>query len=264
MTKEKEKIYAYKCNKETTKQLSDQKELYCPFCQNHVIFKSGEVYTWHFAHESNCTNKYIENESEEHEKGKFFLLEWLRSCYPKAYVESEEYIPETRQSVDVYVQHLEGELEGKKWVFEFQRSELSAKEWKERHDLYQQAGLQDFWVLDEDVFLDFSTAKGIKDARKFINLEKVIFEEKGFVYFLNIETKVLTIDVYFSQKLHPQKGRDGITRQTPYAYHEPLHHSQHLRQIQVDMDESKTHGFLFYKELETLIRKKFAEMPETK
>ena len=121
----------------------------------------------------------------------------LKKKFPKAKVELEVYIPETKQIADILVSHTSGRAEGSVWAFEFQHSPLSDGDWEERHNLYQSANIHDFWILDADKFLKYSKAKDIEHARLRHEPVNAIFENTGFCYFLKLDTREITIDFKF-------------------------------------------------------------------
>lgn len=246
-----ETLYASNCEESSTRKLSREKNLYCPNCQNVVMFKKGRVMKAHFAHQtSDCVVTVYEPETDSHINGKQILYDWLREKYPSAEVEFEVYIPQTKQIADVFVTHTEGEVAGLRWAFEFQHSPLSASDWEKRHNLYQMEGIQDFWILDKAKYMKFSTAKGIKDARLRKDLEKAIFNETGLCYFLDLETCELTIDFAFINSTERKViNRKQIT--TIYTYHKPSLHSSHIDKVRIRINKQFNHGALVFDEIES-------------
>ncbi|MGA5691488.1 competence protein CoiA [Cytobacillus pseudoceanisediminis] len=250
ITVDKETIIATQRDKERIEKLNSEKKLLCPNCNNRVVFKPGKVKTSHFAHyQSDCVVTNYEPETESHLKGKQILYEWLMKNYPSADIEYEQYILETNQIADIFVEHTEGELEGVRWAFEFQHSPLSSTDWEARHELYKSAGIQDFWILDKAKFMKFSTAKGISNARKRNDLEKAIFSKTGLCYFLDLKSSELTIDFSFVTSPHTTTV-NGVKRTKEYTYHSPIHHSAHLNQVRVRINEEFMHGVLVFSKIE--------------
>ncbi|MBW3216530.1 hypothetical protein KZC64_23505, partial [Salmonella enterica subsp. enterica serovar Javiana] len=126
------------------------------------------------------------------------------------------YIPETKQIADILVVHKE-ELEGVRWAFEFQHSPLLSTDWEKRHNLYETAGIQDFWILDRAKFMKFSQAKDITDARLRKDLETTIYNKTGLCYFLDLSTSELTIDFEFTTSYETRIIRRREIK-TPYIY----------------------------------------------
>ncbi len=203
----------------------------------------------HFAHNNaECVSAYYEPETDSHIKGKEILFDWIKKNYPKAEIQYEVYIPETKQIADVFVKHTEEKTAGVRWAFEFQHSPLSSADWEKRHELYQTEGIQDFWILDKAKYMKFSTAQGITDARVRRDLEKTIFRETGLCYFLDLETSELTIDFEFITT-YESKIIKGRKRKTPYVYHSPILHSSHMDNIKIGTNKEFKCSVMSYKEI---------------
>lgn len=170
-------------DEEILRKKSRNKEIFCPDCRHNVRFRSG-TFRAHFYHEKNgCTNPFAEPESETHLKGKVLLYGWLKSLYPSANVQLEWKVDETNQRSDVMVLHNNGE----RWAFEFQCTPISEEVWKERHDLYAQAGITDFWILSSHISRFFT--EGNTSLRLTRDLEKGIFKNQKRIYYLNVENE---------------------------------------------------------------------------
>ncbi len=158
------------------------KEIYCPDCGKAVNFRSG-TFKPHFYHprNSNCSNLYSEPESETHYRGKHLLYNWLKKLFPSSKVELEWKIKETNQRSDVIVIHENGD----RWAFEFQCSPITNEKWQERHNLYLNSGVIDFWILSSDINsqLDSEDDK----FRFFKSLEKSIYSTREMVYYLDVQ-----------------------------------------------------------------------------
>ncbi len=245
-----ETLYASNCEEKSTRKLSREKDIFCPNCQNVVMFKKGRVMKAHFAHHtSDCVVTNYEPETDSHIKGKQILYDWLREKYPSAEVEFEVYIPQTKQIADVYVRHTDEEMAGLTWAFEFQHSPLSSTEWEIRHNLYQSEGIQDFWILDKAKYLKLSKAQGITDARLRKELEKTIFNETGLCYFLDLESSELTIDFAFITSTE-RRVINRMKVDTDYIYHSPILHSSHMDKVRIRINEKFKHGVLIFDEIE--------------
>jgi competence protein CoiA len=238
ITEESKPLIATTCEPESTRALSRSHKLFCPNCMGLVQYNKGRVKSSYFSH-VNLECEYIGSEPEtpSHMKGKELLFGWLKSNFPTAYVEYEVHLPETGQIVDVYVRHNDGNYAGLVWAFEFQHSNISSTAWKERHELYRSAGIQDFWFLDKAKFMKFSSAKGADGARLRKDLEKTIFNETGLCYFLDLENAELTIDFNFStQTSYVNIGRSKRVEQS-LIYHDPEKHSAHLNKIKIRINQ---------------------------
>ncbi|MEH6868057.1 competence protein CoiA [Priestia megaterium] len=250
INEEEETLYASNCEEVLTRKLSREKKLFCPNCKINVTFKKGKVKSAHFAHrDSDCVVNHSEPETNSHIKGKEILYSWVKENYPTAFVEYEYPIAETGQIADVYVKHNEGELKDVKWAFEFQHSKLSSTDWETRHNLYESAHIQDFWILDKAKFMKFSTAQGITDARLRKDLESTIFSKTGVCYFLDLESKAMTIDFKFISSWE-SRVVDRIERKTEYIYHHPIQHSAHINKVRIRMNEEFKHGVLVFDAVE--------------
>jgi competence CoiA-like predicted nuclease len=139
-----ERIVALKENREELRLLTKEKQIICPECGNELILNSGEVKVTYFSHSKcKCTYPYWETESENHIKTKFAIKERLEKLYPNSKVYLEYKVEETNQRSDVMVIHPNNE----KWAFEVQLSQISISQLIERSELYQRAGVYDFWLL---------------------------------------------------------------------------------------------------------------------
>lgn len=238
-----EALYASQCEEDAIRKLSRENELLCPNCHNLVLYKKGKKIRAHFAHkpDTECVVTNYENETGEHIKGKEMLFNWLKNKFPDAEVELEVYIPETRQIADLLITY----DTGVKWAFEFQRSPLSPDDWKQRHEGYKSARILDFWILEQDHYLKFSTAKGEEHARLRKELEKTIFEETGFCYFLDLNTSIMTIDFSFYTETKYVEVRGRRTRvKNEYTYHSPIQHSSELENIEFKYNDEYVYGFM--------------------
>ncbi len=130
---------------ERLRSLSDARALTCPGCRATVVLHAGSVRAHHFAHLPGtvCTLPASEPETEEHRAGKLLLARWLREALPDADVQVEAYLPETAQRADV----LAILPDRSRIALEFQCANLSARDWRRRHQQYRSAGLRDLWLL---------------------------------------------------------------------------------------------------------------------
>ncbi|KWX88591.1 hypothetical protein AMQ83_05795 [Paenibacillus riograndensis] len=232
-------LYSTSCNEIETRRLSSSKDLHCPNCDNLVRYKNGPKTIAHFAHfpHTECVVSNYERETTEHLKGKDILFNWLTSKYSDADVELEVFIQVTDQIADVLLTHTSGEMKGQKWAFEFQHSPLSEAEWRRRHLLYKQAGILDFWIFDADVFLQYSKAQNVEQARLFRDPIKAVFSETGFTYFLDIDSQNMTIDCSFYTRSIERRvnGRRGKV-DNEYKFHDPSDHKGKLDLVDFHCD----------------------------
>lgn len=260
INEERETIISSTGEEDTLRKQSREKQLFCPNCENNVIFKKGKKIRPHFAHhKSECVVTNYEPETDSHIKGKEILYNWLNKKFPKAEIQYEIYIPETKQIADILVNHTVDKLKGLRWAFEFQHSPLSSTDWKKRHDLYQSAGIQDFWILDEVKYMKFSSAQGITDARLRKDLETEIFSETGVCYFLNLENCNLTVDFEFVSSYETRRINRMDIR-TEYIYHSPIDHSCNIDEINITVLKEFMYGVLTCKKLEDRMKSKLSSI----
>ncbi|WP_413227187.1 competence protein CoiA [Cytobacillus oceanisediminis] len=144
-----------------------------------VEYRSGSIRRSYFAHKKNeCSYPYGEPESEQHMNGKVCLAEWLSSLFPNSRVELEYKVEITNQRSDVMVLHPFGE----RWAFEFQCSVIPGLVWEERHQLYQAAGVKDFWILGSH--LNDWMMSNLPNYYLRRDLERSIFNSYGYVCYL--------------------------------------------------------------------------------
>ncbi len=130
--------------------LSDARALTCPGCGAAVVLHAGRVRARHFAHLPGAVCKFpqSEPETEEHRAGKLLLARWLRERLPTAEIIIEAFIEATGQRADVLaIRPANGKERERRFAFEFQCANLSAREWRRRHTLYRGAGYEDLWIL---------------------------------------------------------------------------------------------------------------------
>lgn len=127
------------------RRLSNARLLTCPGCGSSVILHAGTVRAHHFAHLPGavCTAPQTEPETEEHRAGKLLIAQWLRICLPAADIIVEAHIPETNQRADVLVIVSQQQ----RIAIEYQCANMTAREWRRRHELYRSVDIQDLWLL---------------------------------------------------------------------------------------------------------------------
>ena len=149
-----------KYNKDQLKKWSSKKILLCPVCGKPYEYCHGKVVQPYFRHKdkAQCEDKYSEPETEEHLQGKRDLYEWIKRQDNVTDVILEGWIPETKQRPDIMFKY-----KGEQCVLEFQCSPIST-EYYERHELYQAAGINDYWIC--------GTQKYFGENKRFNTLEK--------------------------------------------------------------------------------------------
>jgi competence protein CoiA len=259
-------ILSTNCDEESVRKLSKSKELYCPNCGNVVLYKNGLKKIAHFAHRpsTECVVSNYESETAEHLKGKQVLYSWLTSKYPTASVELEVYISVTEQIADVLVTHQSGEFQGQRWAFEFQHSPLSEIEWRRRHSIYREANIKDFWIFDTDIFLQYSQAQDMNEARRFREPIKTVFDETGFTYFLDITSEQLTVDCKFYVRSIERRlsSRGGIVVKNDYTFHDPSDHTDNLNEAIFHYHSGEQFTALYIHKVRSQFESRFYEIIE--
>ncbi len=127
------------------RQLSKDRQLFCPNCRGIVHIRGGaEKRTQlHFAHQKGECAWSTETESVRHARGKLVLAQWLRDQFPDATITLEERLPEPNRIADIFVLHADKQ----RWAIEFQCAPLDIAEWTMRHTAYRQAGILDIWII---------------------------------------------------------------------------------------------------------------------
>ena len=144
---------------EELRRLSDARALTCPGCGAPIVLHAGTVRAHHFAHLPGaiCSLPQTELETEEHRAGKLLLARWLRERLPEAEIVVEATLPQTGQRADVLAIVPKGShkperasaasFASRRVAIEYQCANLSAREWRRRHRLYREAGIEDLWLL---------------------------------------------------------------------------------------------------------------------
>lgn len=133
------KVYAFEF-------LRQSGELKCECCNTEVIFKKGEILRPHFAHKTNITCLYKENESDEHIEIKNSIFQSLRKYKFIENLEMEKFLGDCIS--DVYF-----EKNGLKYAVEIQLSDLTQAKIKERNLKYKEKGIHVLWVHSFQRFL---------------------------------------------------------------------------------------------------------------
>jgi len=161
------------------KQASEQKQLYCPDCQEVIIFKSCNGRQNHFAHHnSDCSYPLSEPESLEHQTGKEAIFQWLRQQfgYEDSFIERK--VEQTNQRSDTFVLSINTAVE-------FQCSPIQAKTWDVRHSLYESASIIDIWILGYSMH---KYVNGHLYHHKLNQLEERMYETYGKIVYYDVLT----------------------------------------------------------------------------
>ncbi|WP_275579533.1 competence protein CoiA, partial [Brevibacillus laterosporus] len=179
--------------------LARKKMLYCPICNNSVIYRNGSIRRKHFAHVSKCSYQYHEPETIEHLNGKVLLYNWLKHQPFVTNLKLESWIPETKQKPDIYF-----EMNKQRYAIEYQCSPITVKKIKERMNLYSVADICDIWI--------FGTAKYSPEKPK--STEKYLKSLRKNVYYFDSKTALLyknslsnTQSLNDTNNLHFYKGK---------------------------------------------------------
>ena len=174
-------IYIEQMKPHELKQLSDDKQLLCPDCNEPLIFKEYNERTNHFAHaRRDCTYPFREAESLEHESGKKALYEWLKTQFGEEDCHIEHHISLTNQRADTFVSATQTAVE-------FQCSPIQDNTWHTRHDLYRDASVQDIWILGYSMHKRNHPAN--RFTHKFNSLEEAMFKTYGKVVYFDVLSK---------------------------------------------------------------------------
>lgn len=205
-------------DKDDLKNWASKGLLKCPACNKEFEYCHGKIISPYFRHKDKVEcDLFGEPETDEHIAGKQILYNWISKQKGVSEVILEGYVPSTHQRPDIIFKY-----NNKTYVIEFQCSPISS-EYKERHRLYQVAGIIDFWVLGTQkynpklcrkfleqeigVFLDINSSKlvmlpqYIKRQLKYgyadiklnhlnIDLNNIVFSDR---YLFNIENDLSSI-----------------------------------------------------------------------
>jgi hypothetical protein len=162
----------------------------CPQCKQGVVLHWAEPAKKipHFKHRVNNDCTYGSGESEEHNMGKLNLYNYFRKklLHKINFIDVEHFIPETGQIADVFIEF----KNGKRWVIEYQRSNISTEEINSRKFLYKNAGILDIWIAGENLVGDngLVTRSILNAAQSLIYTD--LFDELSLVTYDPIENKL--------------------------------------------------------------------------
>lgn len=165
---------------------SNKHKLICPVCGEELKYYNGEKLIAHFKHlpNSNCIGEsYSEKDTNEHNKGKYELFNWLSKQNNISDVKLEYWIPETKQRADIYF-----EYDNKKYAVEYQCT--SSTQIKERTNLYNLNGINVIWILGTENYNELTN-----DRRTFKELEKNIKRMYGKIRYFDGENMYTLYDI---------------------------------------------------------------------
>ena len=146
----KTEVTSFKCEDKELRKWSSEHKLKCPVCGEELKYYNGEHMVAHFKHlpNSECSgNEYAEKDTQEHNKGKIALYDWLSNQEGVEDLKIEKWIPETKQRADIYFKY-----KNKEYVIEYQCT--NSTNIKERTQLYELNDINVIWVLGIDNFDD--------------------------------------------------------------------------------------------------------------
>ena len=212
-------------SEEELRALSDNRELLCPVYHKPYEYCHGKIVMPYFRHKdkTECENIYSEPETDEHIRGKIRLYNWLQNIDGVTDVELEAYIPETKQRPDIKFMYHD-----RVTVLEYQCTPI-ASEYLERHELYQNANIDDIWICGVlnyfDVFHEGNGYKRMSTIEKHNHLYYDPFNDYLFHVDHNMSEqfwwKILNGDCY-NQKICNYQDLDSTNfaefYSTKYAY----------------------------------------------
>ncbi|PGK51612.1 hypothetical protein CN918_27860 [Priestia megaterium] len=176
--KENKTIFVFNETTTSLREWSDNKLLFCPDCNDPLIFKECANKQHHFAHvSSDCSFPFREPESLEHEKGKTTIYSWLQKQFGTEDCQVEYHITATNQRADTF-------LLPYTTAVEYQCSPIQSATWERRHQLYNDAGITDFWILG------YSMHKYQNPNNPFIHklnqLEQTLLKEYNRLFYFDV------------------------------------------------------------------------------
>lgn len=112
---------------------------YCPVCKSRVLIRKGDIVSHHFYHKSNkhCDPWYKNKMSQWH-------LD-MQNLFPE---ENREVIVQDEDNSEFHIADVLLETSNKHYVFEFQHSSISVKDFILRSCFYVNLGYSLIWVFD--------------------------------------------------------------------------------------------------------------------
>ena len=137
---------------------TERNKFKCPICREQLVLHWALIpkKNPHFKHKRKNSCIYGSGESQLHMDGKRKLFKYFRNNFPHKTecIEIEHYIKATKQIADIYIRF----NNGNEWVVEYQRSNVSIEEIRNRKHLYNQAGIKDIWIAGENLISEKSLA----------------------------------------------------------------------------------------------------------
>lgn len=188
-------------DEDTLRSLYEKESLVCTECGTAVILVAGPRRIHHFKHRSHVPCAYdSEPESAEHIQGKLFIYDWLTNRFPEAVIELEYKIKETGQRADVMAFFPSGE----RIAFEMQCTAITGEAWQARSDRYDQAGIENVWILSKRMHR-YGQTELQRDVmkHKLLDLPLTIFKKRKWVLFLdNRSQEILSFYRFMDHEWH--------------------------------------------------------------
>lgn len=134
----------YTANDETGKRISIDSAVKgntytCPACGDQMIIRRGDIVAHHFAHKSrsHCDPWYTGRKSAWHVK--------MQSIFP---VDCQEAVIWDNYHCEYHIADVAFSYKGQRYVFEFQHSSITHKEFFERTAYYMNLGYKLRWIFD--------------------------------------------------------------------------------------------------------------------
>ena len=182
MLRDEQLIYA---SEVITKQLPND-SFYCIKCKERVILKQSKKGRYFFSHLTTCgrqERKATPYESEQHKQAKKLLMRQL-SGVTHMIVSEEEYIESIQQTADTFIK-IQAE---RQFIYEYQRSIISAEEVNTRHANYLQVVDQVYWLLD------YQLSMNLPLSSTWLRTMLAYSKELGYhLIFLDLEAEVIVI-----------------------------------------------------------------------
>ena len=240
-TKNKYGVYIFEVV-ETLKIAGQDHKLVCEECGMPVLLRAGDDKVPHFSHYSHQTRDCYYNsvkETEEHRKGKYLLYKYLKNLYPEAEVQVN-YRFQNKRWADILVTFADGKM----LVVEYQRKDIKAIEWKERHRHYVSQNIPDVWILSA---LEYNSGSdNITDKIKFFE-ELVLYRGlESQLYFFNTDTQKFKV-----VKMMEFKDTDGYIRKKELFSRTYTLETVEIKSdghIQCDFEEAYSRAFKLFAE----------------
>lgn len=177
--------------------IKGENEAFCPFCNEKLIARQGNIREWHFAHipDSECEYRNDDNSMSP------WHIEW-QERFP---IEAREVV---RTNNNGEMRRADVLLEKQKLVIEFQHSPITANEVSERNNFWNEAGYKTAWIFDcsasdinpEDDFFKYKYANKALDEKEAVkNKNNLLFlETKSYGILLVTGTYYIDLSLFSS------------------------------------------------------------------